>query len=186
MKRFIILLAAVALLAACTEQTTDRTSDSPPKIKNVVIDVSETQPFSEPVPTEEEVTIFLGYLESLSSDTFGALRESEQAIFPCGMSCEDRPLDEISTQIDSNLEELESVRADIDEILPALDHLLSSDASGIDREGLTSVLNELTYISERLTRFIEGDDWESWEHARTKLNHLSSMMKGIAINLSGV
>lgn len=63
MKRFIILLAAVALLAACTEQTTDLTSDSPPKTKNVVIDVSETQPFSEPVPTEEEVTIFLGYLE---------------------------------------------------------------------------------------------------------------------------
>lgn len=102
------------------------------------------------------------------------------------MSCEDRPLDEISTQIDSNREELESVRADIDEILPALDHLVASDASGIDCEALTSVLNELTYISETLTRFIEGDDWESWEHARTKLNHLSSMMKGIAINLSGV
>lgn len=102
------------------------------------------------------------------------------------MSCEDRPLDEISTQIDSNREELESVRADIDEILPALDHLVASDASGIDREGLTSVLNELTTVSEGLTQFLETDDWESWEHARTKLNHLSSMMKGIAINLSGV
>lgn len=39
-------------------------------------------------------------------------------------------------------------RADIDEILPALDHLVASDASGIDREGLTSVLNELTIVSE--------------------------------------
>ncbi|UTT41566.1 hypothetical protein [Exiguobacterium aurantiacum] len=77
-------------------------------------------------------------------------------------------------------------RADINEILPALDHLLASDASGIDREGLTNVLNELTTVSEGLTQFLETDDWESWEHARTKLNHLSSMMKGIAINLSGV
>ena len=186
MKRFIILLAAVALLAACAEQTSNRTSDSPPKTKNVEIDVSETQPFSEPVPTEEEVTIFLGYLESLSSDTLGALRVSEQAIFPCGMSCEDRPLDEISTQIDSNREELESVRADIDEILPALDHLLASDASGIDRERLTSVLNELTTVSEGLTQFLEADDWAYWEDARSRLNYLSSIMKGIAINLSGV
>ncbi|WP_070327310.1 hypothetical protein [Exiguobacterium aurantiacum] len=186
MKRFITLLAAVALLASCTQETTDRPIDSPPKNENIVIDVSETQPFSEPVPTEEEVSIFLGYLESLSSDTLGALRQSEQSIFACGTSCEDRPLEEISTQIDSNREELESIRADIDEILPALDHLVSSDVSGIDREGLTSVLNELTSVSEGLTQFLEADDWAYWEDARTRLNHLSSIMKGIAIYLSGV
>ncbi|WP_214887790.1 hypothetical protein [Exiguobacterium sp. s142] len=186
MKRFITLLAAVALLASCTQQTTNRPPDSPPKTKNVVIDVSETQPFSEPVPTEEEVTIFLGYLQSLSSDTLGALRESEQTIFPCETSCEDRPLDEISTQIDSNREDLESVRADIDEILPAFDHLVASDASGIDREGLTSVLNELTAVSEGLTQFLETDDWAYWEEARTQLNSMSSTIKGIAIYLSGV
>lgn len=186
MKRILIILATVALLAACTEQTTVPTSDSSPKAKHVVIDVYETQPFSEPVPTKEEVTIFLGYLESLSSDTLGSLRESEQSIFPCGKSCEGRPLDEISAQIDSNREGLESVRADIDEILPALDHLVESDASGIDREGLTSVLNELTTVSEGISQFLEADDWAYWEEARSRLNYLSSLMKGISINLSGV
>lgn len=182
MKRILILLVAIALLAACSEQT----MNSPPKKENVVIDVSKKQPFSEPVPTEEEVTIFLGYLESLSSDSLSALRQFEQSIFACATSCEDRPLDEISTQIDSNREELESVRADIDEILPALEHLVASDASGIDREGLTSVLNELTTVSEGLTQFLEADDWAYWEDARIQLNHLSSRMKGIDINLSGV
>ncbi|TCI56709.1 hypothetical protein EVJ30_04095 [Exiguobacterium sp. SH5S13] len=186
MKRFITLLAAVALLASCTQETTDRPIDSPPKNENIVIDVSETQPFSEPVPTEKEVSIFLGYLQSLSSDTLGALRQSEQSTFACGTSCEDRPLEEISTQIDSNREELESIRADIDEILPALDHLVSSDVSGIDREGLTNVLNEFTSVSEALTQFLEADDWSFWEEARTQLNSMSSTIKGIAIYLSGV
>lgn len=186
MKRILILLTTIVLLAACSEQTIDQTMDSPPKNENVVIDVSEKQPFSEPVPTEEEVTTFLGYLEAMSSDTFGALRESEQSIFACGTSCEDRPLDEISTQIDRKRQELETVRADIDEILPALDHLVASDASGIDREGLTSVLNELTTVSEGVTQFLETDDWAYWEDARSSLNYLSSMMKGISINLSGV
>ncbi|WP_445001748.1 hypothetical protein [Exiguobacterium alkaliphilum] len=186
MKRMLISLAAVALLAACSEQTTEPTADSPPKTKNVVIDVSKKQPFSEPVPTEEEVTIFLGYLESLSSDTLEALRESDQIVFSCGTSCENRPLDEISMQIDSHREELESIRSDINEILPALDYLVASDASGIDREGLTSALNELTTVSEGLTQFLEADDWAYWEDARTQLNYLSSIMKGIAINLSGV
>lgn len=186
MKRFITLFSAVVLLASCTQQTTERTPDSPPKNEQLVIDVSETQPFSEPVPTEEEVTVFLGYLQSLSSDTLGALRQSEQSIFACGTSCEDRPLEEISTQIDSDRDKLESIRADIDEILPALEHLVSTDASRIDREGLISVLNELTYVSDELTRFLEADDWAYREEARTQLNSLSSIMKGIAINLSGV
>lgn len=190
MKRLIILLASVVLLALCTqqatEQPTERTTDPLQKNEQIVIDVSETQPFSEPIPTEEEVTFFLGYLESLSSDMLGTLRQSEQSIFACGTSCEDRPLEEISTEIDSQREELESVRADIDEILPALDHLVASDASGIDREGLTSVLNELNYVSEGVTQFLETDDWAEWEEARTRLNHLSSMIKGIAIHLSGV
>lgn len=158
MKRMLVLLAAVALLAACSEQTKEPTADSPPKTKNVVIDVSKKQPFSEPVPTEEEVTIFLGYLESLSSDTLGALLESDETIFPCGTSCEDRPLDEISMKIDSHREELESVRSDIDEILPSLNYLIASDASEIDRKELTSVLNELTTVSEGLTQFLEADD----------------------------
>lgn len=33
MKRILILLATIALLAACSEQTADRTFDSPPKTK---------------------------------------------------------------------------------------------------------------------------------------------------------
>lgn len=31
-----------------------------------------------------------------------------------------------------------------------------------------------------------AENWSYWEEARTRLNHLSSIMKGIAINLSGV
>ncbi|WP_268748704.1 hypothetical protein [Exiguobacterium aurantiacum] len=40
----------------------------------------------------------------------------------------------------------------------ALDHLIASDASEIDRKELTSVLNELTTVSEGLTQFLEADD----------------------------
>lgn len=62
MKRLIILLASVVLLASCTqqatEQPTERTTDPLQKNEQIVIDVSETQPFSEPIPTEEEVTFF--------------------------------------------------------------------------------------------------------------------------------
>ncbi len=52
----------------------------------------------------------------------------------------------------------------------ALDHLIASDASGIDRKELTNVLNELTTVSERLTQFLEADNWTYWEDARNRLN----------------